>query len=108
MHHFLLKGDAGQDVMDNQLPVEIGQADTKVPAPEDRDKPIGVEELTGFYQKTKSLCLVVTLLVIYKTYTIYQSTYFIDVFIQGMIKNRKKSRKSIKHIKRYAQNKFQH
>ena len=41
------------------------------------------------YQKTKSLCLVVTWLVTYKIYTTYQSTYFIDDFIQGVIKNPK-------------------
>ena len=45
-----------------------------------QDLPPAHNKLTGFYQKTKSLCLVFTSLVTYKIYTTYQSTYFIDVF----------------------------
>ena len=45
--------------------------------------------LSGFYPKTKSLCLVVTLLVNYKIYTTYQFTYFIDVFNQEVTKDPK-------------------
>ena len=45
--------------------------------------------ITGFYEKKNSLCLEVTLLVTYKIYTTYQSTCFIDVFIQGITKKPK-------------------
>ena len=39
-----------------------------------------IEKITKIDQKTKSLCLVITLFIIYKFYTTYQFTYFIDVF----------------------------
>ena len=63
-------------------------------------------DLTGFYQKTKSLCLVVTSLVTYKIYTTYQSTYFIDVFVFKASLKIQKLSKSVNYIKSFAQNKF--
>ena len=48
-----------------------------------------IEKITRIDEKTKSLCLVITSFVIYKIYTIYQFTYFIDVFNHGVTKDPK-------------------
>ena len=48
-----------------------------------------IQKITRIYQKTKSLCLVITSIVVYKKYTTYQFTYFIDVFNHGVTKDPK-------------------
>ena len=46
-----------------------------------------IEKITRIDQKTKSLCLVITLFVNYKIYTTYQFTYSIDVFNQEVTRD---------------------
>ena len=55
-----------------------------------------VDGLTGFYPSSKILLVLYSCEKLLKIYTTYQSTYFIDVFNQGVIKNPKI--KEIQHV----------
>ena len=48
-----------------------------------------VKKITRIDEKPRSFCLVIASFIIYKIYTTYQFTYFIDVFNHGVIKDPK-------------------